>query len=143
MKNVMMETAKDVCGMSKGPRRHKETWWWNEEVDEAVREKKIKYGNWKRENTTEARKYKKSRQNSKRVIALAKEKKQKESADNLNDSEHQNEVFRMAKQMVKERQGITGSNRLKGASGKVIVDEKGMIDTWKEYIEKLINEENE
>jgi len=52
----MMETAKDVGGMLKGPRRHKETWWWNKEVDEAVRKKKIKYGNWKRENTTEARK---------------------------------------------------------------------------------------
>jgi len=26
--------------MAKGPRRHKETWWWNE-VAEAVREKKI------------------------------------------------------------------------------------------------------
>ena len=68
MKNLMMETAKDVCGMSKGPRRHKETWW-NEEVNEAVREKKIKCGNWKRENTTEALKeYKKSRQNAKRGL---------------------------------------------------------------------------
>jgi len=29
--------------MSKGLFRHKETWWWNEEVAEAVREKKMKY----------------------------------------------------------------------------------------------------
>jgi len=35
--------------MSKGLCRHKETWWWNEEVAEAVREKKIKYRKWKRE----------------------------------------------------------------------------------------------
>ena len=27
--------------MTKGPRRNKETWWWNEEVAEAVRDKKI------------------------------------------------------------------------------------------------------
>jgi len=45
MKNIMMETAQIICGLSKGPCRHKETWWWNEEVAEAVREKKIKYGN--------------------------------------------------------------------------------------------------
>jgi len=45
--------------------------------------------------------------------------------------------------MVKERQHITRSNCLKGVSGKVIVDEKGFKDLWKEYIEKLINEENE
>jgi len=28
-------------------------------------------------------------------------------------------------------------------SGKVIVDEKGIKDAWKEYMEKLMNEENE
>ena len=38
-----METAQDICGMTIGPCRHKETWWWNEEVAEAVRNKKIKY----------------------------------------------------------------------------------------------------
>ena len=45
--------------------------------------------------------------------------------------------------MVKERQDITGLNCLKGASGKVIVDDKGIKDCWKEYMEKLMNEENE
>jgi len=99
----MMETAQDVCGMSKGC-IHKETWWWNEEVAEAVRENKIKYGNWNRENSTEAwKEYKKSRQNAKRVISSAKENKQKECASDLNDLKHQNKIFRMAKQTVKER----------------------------------------
>ena len=41
--------------MTKGPRRHKETWWWNEEVAEAVRDKKIKYGKWKKENMEDKR----------------------------------------------------------------------------------------
>jgi len=50
MKKIMMETAQHVCGMSKGPRRHKETCWCNEEIAEAVREKKIKYRKWKTEN---------------------------------------------------------------------------------------------
>ena len=45
--------------------------------------------------------------------------------------------------MAKERQDITGSYCLKDVSGKVIVDEKGIKDTWKEYMEKLMNEENE
>jgi len=45
--------------------------------------------------------------------------------------------------MLNERQDITGSNCLKGASGKVIVDEKGIKESWKEYMEKLMNEENE
>jgi len=45
--------------------------------------------------------------------------------------------------MVKERQNIMGSNCLKDVSGKVIVDEKGIKHSWKEYMEKLMNEENE
>jgi len=67
-----METAQDICGMTKGPRRHKETWWWNEEVAKAVMEKKIKYGKWKRENTKEARmEYKKSRKKEKMQRGLS------------------------------------------------------------------------
>ena len=38
----------------------------------------------------------------KRVISSAKEKKQKEWANDLNDSECQNKIFRMTKQIVKE-----------------------------------------
>ena len=88
MISIMMESAQNICGMTIGPRTHKETLWWNEEVAEAVREKKIKNGKWKKENTKEARmEYKKSRQNANRVISSAKEKKQKECENDLNDSE--------------------------------------------------------
>ena len=45
--------------------------------------------------------------------------------------------------MVIERHDITGLNCIKGALGKVIVDDKGIKDSWKEYVEKLMNEENE
>jgi len=37
---IMMETAQAICGLSKDPCRHKETWWWNEEDAEAIKEKK-------------------------------------------------------------------------------------------------------
>ena len=67
-KGIMMESAQIICGITNGPRRHKETWWWNEEVAEAVREKKIKYGKWKKENMKEARmEYKKSRKMQRRL----------------------------------------------------------------------------
>jgi len=38
---------------------------------------------------------------------------------------------------------LNGLNCIKGASGKVIVDDEGIKHSWKEYMEKLMNEENE
>jgi len=70
-----METAQVTCGLSKGLCSHKETWWWNEEVAKAVREKKKKYGNWKKAKSTEAwKECKKSRQNRKEDYFLNKAK---------------------------------------------------------------------
>ena len=70
-----MDTAQVTCGWSKGPCRHKETWWWNEEVAEAVREKKKKYGKWRNEKSTEAREeYKKSKQNTQKSYFVGKGK---------------------------------------------------------------------
>jgi len=36
-----------------------------------------------------------------------------------------------------------GSNCMKVISGKVIVDKRRIKDSWKEYVEKLMNKENE
>ena len=66
--------------------------------------------------------YKKSRENAKRFISLAN--------------------FLNSKADGKRK---TGYNKVKqkGVSGKVIVDDKGIKDSWKEYMEKLMNEKNE
>jgi hypothetical protein len=39
MKNAQLKTMEEICGWTRGPSRHKDTWWWNAEVDEAVRKK--------------------------------------------------------------------------------------------------------
>ena len=107
-----------------------------------IRERKIKCRKLERENTKEAHKeYKKNRQNAKRIISSAKEKKLKECTNELKDCGCQNEIFRLPKQMVKEKHDISGSNCINGASGKVIVDDKGIRDSWKEFM-KLMSEEN-
>ena len=67
-----------------------------------IEERKFENEEWKE--------YKKNRQSAKRVISSAKKKKQKKCASDLNDPKHQNEIFQMAKHMVKERKDIIGSN---------------------------------
>ena len=92
----------------------------SEEVAEAVRNKKIKFGKWKKENTEEARmEYKKSRENAKRVISSAKAKKQKEWANDLNDSECQNEIFCCCCIFTCDKLGDT-NNRLCNYSSRIL-----------------------
>ena len=43
MKEVWQKETEQVCGWTKGPPRHSETWWWNDEVANAIGEKR-RYG---------------------------------------------------------------------------------------------------
>ena len=46
MKKIWLEAAAEVCGWTQGKGRHKETWWWNEEVARVVEEKNAKFAIW-------------------------------------------------------------------------------------------------
>ena len=48
IKNGLLEAADDICGWTRGGcPRHKETWWWNIEVDHAVKKKQKAWKQWK------------------------------------------------------------------------------------------------
>ena len=40
LKSILKNSAEEICGMSKNHNWRKETWWWNEEVDLAIKEKR-------------------------------------------------------------------------------------------------------
>merc|ERR1712072_832198 len=46
MKEIMINAAEEACGKTKGPPRHQETWWWNEEVESFVDRKRECYQEW-------------------------------------------------------------------------------------------------
>ena len=52
-------------------------------------------------------------------------------------------IASFAKQKKKERKDITGTNCLKGDNGELLVSEEQVSGRWREYFEKLLNEENE
>ena len=64
------------------------------------------------------------------TIHLAKENK-REIAGDLNSTENHNQIFLIARQMIKEWQDITGFSCLKDASGNIVVDKNGTKDMSK------------
>ena len=54
LSNALLNSAREVCGETTGKRqRDRKTWWWNEEVQLAVREKKLAFKRWQSERTKE------------------------------------------------------------------------------------------
>ena len=75
LRNNIMEAGKEVCGIISGKRRRKgkETWWWNVEVQRAIKEKKEKYKKWQRTREEEDRAaYRERKREAKTVVANAK-----------------------------------------------------------------------
>ena len=48
MKETWLKGSKQVCGMTKGPPRHKETWWWNRDVEKVVAKRKVCHKAWRK-----------------------------------------------------------------------------------------------
>ena len=45
--------TKQVCGMTKGPPRHKVTWWWNRDVEVVVTKRKVCHKAWRKYKSAE------------------------------------------------------------------------------------------
>ena len=80
---------------------------------------------------------------AKRCIARVQAEVMKKQVETLNSKEGRQNIFKIAKQKKKERKDITGTNCLKGDNGELLVSEQQVSDRWREYFEKLVNEENE
>ena len=46
-KTSALKAAEEVCGVSRGRPQHGETWWWNQDVQKAISEKKKSFQRWK------------------------------------------------------------------------------------------------
>ena len=53
MKETWLRASKHVCGMTKGPPRHKETWWWNKDMERVVAIRKVCHKAWRKSKSAE------------------------------------------------------------------------------------------
>ncbi|KAK3530487.1 hypothetical protein QTP86_024399 [Hemibagrus guttatus] len=142
---VIRETGRKVLGVSSGRRKEdKETWWWNEEVQDSIQRKRLAKKKWDMNRTEENRQeYKKLQRRVKREVSKAKQKAYDELNTRLNTREGEKDLYRLARQRDQDGKDVQQVRVIKDRDGRVLTSEENVQRRWKEYFEELMNEENE
>ena len=104
LKNNLINATKQVCGVSAKHTWKRQTWWWNDKVQQAVSPKRKCFKVWKAGEEKEA--YQAAKSASNRVVHIAKTDAEKIAFKKI--IPRSVEVYRLAKQMRRENQDVIG-----------------------------------
>ena len=141
---MLRKIAETVLRVTFGKRKgNRETWWWNEEVQESIKEKKKAkkvWGKIRNENTKKIYKEKKSK--AKKAVAMAKGHAYDNLYARLEIKEGEKELYRLARKRFRTGKDAQHVRVIKDENGNVMLNSEAVLKRWKEYFEKLMNEEN-
>ncbi|KAK3539691.1 hypothetical protein QTP70_012023 [Hemibagrus guttatus] len=105
---VIRETGRKVLGVSSGRRKEdKETWWWNEEVQDSIQRKRLAKKKWDMDRTEENREeYKELQRRVKREVSKAKQKAYGELYTRLDTREGEKDLYRLARQRDRDGKNV-------------------------------------
>ncbi|KAK3552224.1 hypothetical protein QTP86_005988 [Hemibagrus guttatus] len=105
---VIRETGRKVLGVSSGRRKEdKETWWWNEEVQDSIQRKRLAKKKWDMDRTEENRQeYKELQRRVKREVSKAKQKAYDELYTRLDTREGEKDLYRLARQRDRDGKDV-------------------------------------
>ncbi|KAK3560499.1 hypothetical protein QTP86_009653 [Hemibagrus guttatus] len=105
---VIRETGRKVLGVSSGRRKEdKETWWWNEEVQDSIQRKRLAKKKWDMDRTEENRQeYKELQCRVKREVSKAKQKAYDELYTRLDTREGEKDLYRLARQRNRDGKDV-------------------------------------
>ena len=137
LKSSLQEAANNTCGMSKKGVRRKETWWWNEEVNDAVVMKRRAWKAWKQGGSKAA--YLNLKRTAKHVVYQAKRAAEDAKFKDLDGKT--SDVFRIAKRMKQENSDVTGEKCVRNDEGEMALSDEAKKLAWKQHYENLLNVE--
>ena len=141
---MLRKAAETVLGVTFGKRKgDRETWWWNEKVQESTKEKKEAKKTWDKirdENTKKIYKEKKSK--AKKAVAMAKGRAYDNLYARLETKEGEKELYRLAKQRDRAGKDVQHVRVIKDENGNVMVNSEAVLKRWKDYFKKQMKEKN-
>ncbi|XP_065672208.1 uncharacterized protein LOC136090032 [Hydra vulgaris] len=129
--NTVRDVTRKILGVTSGQKKiDKETWSWNEEVQESLRGKRLAKKNWHLQVDRSTR----------RCVAKAKEKAYSNLFEKLNTKEGEKDLFRLARQRNRGGQDVQQVRIIKDKDGNVLSSEESVLGR---YFEELMNQEND
>ena len=126
---MLRKTAKTVLGVTFGKRKgDRETWLWNEEVQESIKEKKEAKKAWDKirdENTKKI--YKEKRSKTKKAVAMANGCAYDDLYARLETKEGEKELYRLARQRDGAEKDVQHVRVLKDENGNVMVSSETVL----------------
>jgi len=145
IQNTVMTAAEKVCGKTTGGKAiEKETWWWNEDLQDSIKEKKKAFRTWQRNRDDRAKEeYRAAKRKAKAEVARAKEEAYSDWYEILGTKEGEQQIYRVIKQRAQLRRDITDTLVIKDKEGQLLTEEDKVKARWKEYFSTLLNTGNE
>ena len=141
LKDTLLTVTDQTCGWTKGPARHRETWWWNGEVEHSIKEKRELWSDWKK-GLVNKELYLEAKKKSRKAVHKAKSEAEKTRfADILRRDDQKSEVFKIAKQIAKTNQDVVGEKCIRNDDGVLACSETEKKAAWKCYYERYLNTE--
>ncbi|KAE8676336.1 General transcription factor IIE subunit 1 isoform 3 [Hibiscus syriacus] len=146
MANSIREVGKNTLGLSTGRvKEHKESWWWNDEVQTKVKTKQICFKEFLQYNDDEERlrakqRYKEAKREAKNTVAKAKDKAYEEMYKRLDTKEGQNDIFRLAKSRENRKKDLGSIRFIKDNNGVLLVKDHDIKRGWGNYFLGLFND---
>jgi hypothetical protein len=136
--------AAEVFGVSRGGKQEaKDTWWWSEEVQKAIKEKECFKRLHLDRSATNIESYKIVKRAAKRAVSVAKGQVYDELYQQLGTKEGEKDIFRLARIRERKTRDINQIKCIKDGTDQLLVKDEEIKDRWREYFDRLFNGEDE
>ena len=144
LKETLRKASDEILGRTNpGRKEHRESWWWNEDVRQVLKQKKLAFKKWQKSKLEgDKDKYKLKRREAKKIVAIARKQGTEELYDDLETKEGEKRIYRIEKARQREREETGNIDIIKDKEGKMLFDEDKISLRWAEYFEELLNVEN-
>ena len=137
MAKQIRELGRQVVGESKGQASfHKESWWWQNEVQDKVKAKRACYKElYKCRNDENKEKYKTARKEAKEAVSKARNVAYEDLYRRLDTKDGEKDIYRLAKARDRKTKDLSNVKCIKDECQKVLVEDEAIRRRWMSYFQ--------